>query len=180
MRRLIAAILAIAALFAGPVAAGQLTDAQAQTLVAALRADADPGVAAALAARNDTEVARLYNLDSSFVVWRTSISPAEYREAIVWTAVDGLTAGKARIWDWITQGMTAPIDASKTNIRQGIADAWGATSATGLALQAVAKRPASKTERLFVTGTGTTASPGLLTWEGPLTVNDVSNALNRF
>jgi len=180
MRRLITAVIIyVAALFASPAFAA-LTDAQSQTLANGIRADADPAVVAALAQRNDTELARLYNLDSTFVVWRTSVPPSEYREAIVWTAVDGLTAGKARIWDWITQGMTAPIDASKTNIRQGIADAWGASSATGLALQALAKRPASKAERLFVTGTGTTANPGLLTWEGPLSVNDLSNALNRY
>ncbi len=180
MKRLMtAAILTIAALFAAPAFAA-LTDAQSQTLATAIRADSDPAVVAALAQRNDTELARIYNLDSTFVIWRTSVQPSEYREAIVWTAVDGLTAGKARIWDWITQGMTSPIDASKTNIRQGIADAWGAGSATGLALKALAKRPASKAERLFVTGTGTTANPGLLTWEGPLSVNDLSNALNRY
>ena len=65
-------------------------------------------------------------------------------------------------------------------IRQGIADAWGASSATGLALQGISKRPASKAEKLYVTGTGTTANPGLLTWEGPLQTNDVSRALNEF
>ena len=180
MRKLFTALcLLAAALFAAPAQAA-LTDAQTQTLANALRGDTDPAVVTARTQRNDAELARLYNSDSTFVVWRTAIYPQEYREAIVWTAVDGLTAGKARIWEWITQGMTAPVDATKTNIRQGIADAWGASSATGLALQAVAKRPASKAEKLYVTGTGTTATPGLLVWEGPLQVNDVSRALNEF
>ncbi len=181
MRKILAALCLFAtALFAAPALAASLTDAQTQTLAAALRADTDPAVVTAMTQRNDAELARLYNADSTFVVWRTTIYPQEYREAIVWTAVDGLTTGKARIWEWITQGMTAPIDATKTNIRKGIADAWGASSATGLALQAVAKRPASKVEKLYVTGTGTTANPGLLTWEGPLQVNEVSRALNEF
>lgn len=180
MKKLIASLfICIAALFASPAVAA-LTDAQQQTLATHIRANTDPAVVAALAQRNDTALAEHYNGASSFIVWRTSIRPDEYRDAIVWTAVDGLTAGKARIWDWITAGMTLPIDASKTNVRQGIADAWGATSATGLALTALAKRPASRAENLFTTGTGTTANPGLLTWEGPLHYNDVSDALNRY
>lgn len=181
MKKLIASLFVfVASLFAAPTLAAPMTDAQTQTLAAALRADTDPAVVTARTQRNDAELARLYNGDTAFVVWRTAVYPREYREAIVWTAVDALSAGKARIWEWITQGMTAPIDATQTNIRQGIADAWGASSATGLALQATAKRPASKAEKLYVTGTGTSATPGLLTWEGPLQVNDVSRALNEF
>lgn len=180
MKKLIASLfICIAALFAAPAMA-DMTDAQQQTLANALRADTDPAVVTARTQRNDAELVRLYNADTTFIVWRTAVYPQEYREAIVWTAVDGLTTGKARIWEWITQSMTASIDATKNNIRQGIADAWGASSATGLALQAVAKRPASKAEKLYVTGTGTTANPGLLTWEGPLSVNEVSRALNEF
>lgn len=181
MKNLIASLfISLASLFAAPALAGSLNDAQTQVLATALRADTDPAVVTARTQRNDAELARLYNGDTTFVVWRTAVYPREYREAIVWTAVDALSAGKARIWEWITQGMTAPIDATQANIRQGIADAWGASSATGLALQAAAKRPASKAEKLYVTGAGTTANPGLLVWEGPLSVNDVSRALNEF
>lgn len=180
MKNLIAPLfILVAALFAAPAMAA-MTDAQQQTIAAHIRANTDPAVVAALAQRNDTALADHYNSASSFVVWRTSIRPDEYRDAIVWTAVDGLTAGKARIWDWITAGMTLPIDASKTNVRQGIADAWGATSATGIALTALAKRAASRAENLYTTGIGTNAIPGLLGWEGPLHYNDVSDALNRY
>lgn len=157
-----------------------LTDPQAQTLAAHIRANADPAVVAALAQRNDVALADYYNGPGSCVVWRTAVQPTEYREAVVWTAVDGLTAGKARIWQWITADMTLPIDATRANIRQGIADAWGGGSATGVALTALAKRTASKAENLFTTGTCTTGTPGLLGWEGPLHVNDVSNTLNRY
>ena len=180
MKNLIASLfILVAGLFAAPAMAA-MTDAQQQTLAAHIRANTDPAVVAALAQRNDVALADHYNGASSFIVWRTSILPDEYRDAIVWTAVDGLMAGKARIWEWVTAGMTLPIDASKTNVRQGIADAWGATSATGLALTALAKRPASRAENLYTTGTGKTANPGLLTWEGPLHYNDVSDALNRY
>ena len=178
MKKLIASLFLFA--FSLLANAAPLTDSQAQTLVAALRADTDPAVVSALAAGNNETIANNYNAPTTFVVWRSAVYPQEYREAIVWTAVDALSVGKARIWEWITQGMTAPIDATKTNIRQGIADAWGASSATGLALQAVAKRPATKAEKLFATGTGTTANPGLLTWEGMLHHSDVTSALQRF
>lgn len=155
-----------------------LTSNQRAIFRTVLLADMDPAVVAARNARNDTEVARLYNLDSAFIVWRTLIMPAEYREAVTWTEVDALATGKARIWEWITGGMTLPLDASKASVRQGLADCWAAGSATRAALLAVAKRPATKAEAIFATGTGSNASPGLLVFEGAVSIEDVGRALN--
>ena len=155
-----------------------LTTVQRTTLADALRADTDPDVVAALAIRNDTELTRLYNLSSTFVVWRTNVPVAEYRDALTWTEVDGLTAGKARIWEWVTGLMTMPLQANKLAVRQGLADCWAANSTTRASLLAVAKRFATKTEKLFTTGTGTTATPGDLVVEGTLTTEDVGRALN--
>ena len=40
----------------------------------------------------------------AYVVWRTSVSAEEIMSnGFVWTAVDTLTVGKARIWDWMTR-----------------------------------------------------------------------------
>ena len=155
-----------------------LDESQRATLAAAIRADTDPGVVAALAIRNDTELTRLYNLPGDFVVWRSSVLAAEYRTAVTWTEVDALTAGKARIWEWVTSGMTLPLDPSDATVRQGLADCWGPLTATRAALLAVAKRAASKAERLYTTGTGETGTPGTMGWEGPLSLSDVSDALN--
>ena len=156
-----------------------LTTAQLTTLAAAIRADTDPNVVAALSIRNDVLLAELYNADSTFIVWKTSIKPIEYREAIVWTEVDNaaMTVGKARIWEWLTEQMTANIDASKTNVRQGIADCWASNTTTRTNLLNIAKRAATKAEKLFATGTGTTATPGVLGWEGMVTYTDVGIAL---
>ena len=154
-----------------------LTTAQQTTLAAAIRADTDPAVVAALDIRNDVLLAELYNAASTFIVWRTNITPNEYREAIVWTEVDALTAGKARIWEWVTQQMTAPIDASKANVRQGLMDCWASNTTTRTQLTAAAKRTATKAEKLFATGTGTTATPGTLGWEGTLSYTDIGVAL---
>lgn len=52
-----------------------MTDQQLIALAAHIRANADQAVVAALAIRNDTELSRLYNLASAFVVWRTTAKP---------------------------------------------------------------------------------------------------------
>lgn len=155
-----------------------LTEAQRTTLAAHIRANTDPNVVAALGIRNDTEMTRLYNLNSTFYVWRTSVPPEEYREAMTWTEVDGLTAGKARIWDWITQGMTAAINTSKLNVRQGLSDAWAANTTTRANLLVIAKRFATVAEQIFASGTGTVGTPGTLGFEGTITTEDVGRALN--
>jgi len=155
-----------------------LTTAQRTTLAAHIRASVDPDVVAALAIRNDTEMTRLYNLDSAFVVWRSSVPPSEYRDAIVWTEVDGLTVGKARIWEWVTENMTIPINTSSANVRQGLADAFAQNTTTRANLLAIAKRNATVAESLFAAGTGTTQTPGTLGFEGSITIEDVGRSLN--
>jgi hypothetical protein len=155
-----------------------MTPAQLSALKTALLADADSAVAAAVAARNDTEIARLYNLSSTFIVWRTRVPMAEYRAAITWTEVDALSVGKARIWEWMTGGQTLELDASDVAVRQGIADAWASNSTTRPALLAVGKRAATKAEAVFATGTGTTGTPGALVWEGTVNINDIGAAFN--
>ena len=147
-----------------------LTDAQKVTLKADILANAD--TLACYEIGNLDCLEKLYNALASpaFVVWKTDLQPAEYREAIVWTEVDALTTGsKYRIWEWLTMGMTAPIDASKVNVRQGIADCWASNTTTRTNLLAAAKRNASRIEKLFATGTGSTASPAVMAVEGPIT-----------
>jgi hypothetical protein len=125
--------------------------------------------------RNDTELARLYNLNSAIIVWRTSITPVEYRAAVVWTEVDALAVGKARIWEWLTVNMAANINAADSAVRQGIADAWASNSATRPALLAVAKRAATVAESVYQP-VGTDATPGTLVVEGQLTINNLGDA----
>ena len=156
-----------------------LTTAQRVSLANHIRSNTDPDVVAALAGRNDTELARLYNLNSSFVVWRTNISPEEYREAINWTEVALLTDGQARIWEWVTQSMTAPIDASSANVRQGLSDTFAAGTSTRTDMLQVAKRFSNIGEQIFASGTGSNVSPGTLGFEGVITIDDIGRALNE-
>jgi hypothetical protein len=155
-----------------------MTPAQLTTLAAAIRADTDPAVVAALDIRNDVLLQDLYNAASTFIVWRSTIPVEEYRNAITWTEVDALTTGsKYRIWEWMTGNMTLPLESGKSSVRTGLADCWGVSTTTRAALLTLAKRPATKAEKLFVTGTGTTATPGALGWEGRVTYTTVGIAL---
>lgn len=137
---------------------------------------AEPSIAQAIANGDDSSVAAWFNTASTFIVWKNSISCKELSDgAIVWTAVDALTAGKARIWEWLCKYET--INPSKANVRQGLQDAFGAGSATVIAATPLIKRAATNAEKALATGTGTTATPGLLTFEGRISVNDVSSIL---
>lgn len=156
-----------------------LTETQRVTLAAHIRANTDPDVVAALSTRNDTELTRLYNLDSSFYVWRPTISVEEYRDALDWTEVDNITAAKARIWEWATGGMTLPLESGKANVRQGLAQCWASNSDTRANLLALAKRLATVAEEVFATGTGALNNPGDLVYEGTVTTSDIGRALNE-
>lgn len=161
-----------------------MNNIQLTQLRAAILADTTPSVQAALAIRNDNEIARLYNLESTFIVWRTSVSQDEIQlNGFDWVLVDNLSVGKARIWEWLFNNQARSLNPSKANVRAGIQECWKGTAAM-LAVQAVVlghcKRPATVAERVFTTGTGTDATPGDLgSFEGSLSVNDVSTALNN-
>jgi hypothetical protein len=78
-------------------------------------------------------------------------------------------------------GTTGSINPSKANIRAGIAATW-VGNAQLLAVQAAVlagcKRKATRTERLLATGTGSDGSPGLLTYEGGLSLGEVAGMFN--
>jgi hypothetical protein len=124
-------------------------------------------------------IAALYNAPASpeFKVWRTDVSVDEImRNGIDWTRVDNLTVGKARIWDWMSK--LGSFDASKTNIRAGIDATWVGTTAD-LAVRAAVythcTRPATRLEKLLITGTATSNSitAGLMGFEGAVSYTEI-------
>jgi hypothetical protein len=155
-----------------------LTTAQLQTLKTAILAD--PVLAAfPMNSDGDYAIAQALNVDATpeFVVWRTSVETKQIMEnGFVWTAVDAMAVGKSRIWDWMASMGT--INPSKVNVRQGLADAFGAASAMGLAIMPHLKRSATRVEKLLATGTGTTAVPGTMTFEGNVSYAEVGQARN--
>ena len=124
------------------------------------------------------QIASAYNAPASpaYTVWRTYVPVREITGVFIWTAVDSLTAGKARIWEWMAT--TGVIDPSKSTVRTGLADAFGSGTAMANAITPVLKRFATRAEKLFATGTGSDASPGTMTLEGMLGYQDIGSALN--
>lgn len=157
-----------------------LTAPQLETLKAAILSE--PSLADEVAAGANGDIAVFFNLPSNpeFIVWRTNITREECStDGFDWAQVDNLTVGQARIWDWLfADGSANP---SEPGVRAGIAEAWKGTAAK-LAVQAFvlgkAKRTATRFERLYATGTGTTATPGLLVVEGTLPLEQVAEALS--
>lgn len=166
MKKLLISALFWALSFA---AAGvDLTPAQTASLKAAIIADSN--LASQKATRDTQAIANYLNTASAFVVWRTSLSVDEVmRGGIDWTRVDNLTVGKARIWDWMSR--LGSFDCSRPNIRAGVDAAWVGTAAD-LAVRsfvyAQCKRPATWFEKVFATGAGSDATPGLLTVEATI------------
>lgn len=150
-----------------------LTPSQRATLRTAILAE--PALAAALSSGNDAAVADWLNEPTTVVVWRSSVTPAELMQQFVWSEVDALTPGKARIWDWM-RAMPS-IDAGIARFRNGLSDCFGPSSSTFTALGPVLRRAATRAESLLATGTGTDASPGRLRADGACSTSDVAAIL---
>lgn len=167
MRNLLAFILAIYAL-----AAQALTQQETDTLKAAVLAE--PSIQSCVASADDTCISDWLNSSTPFIVWRTSVSAQEYHDlAIVWTTVDGMTAGKRAEWEWLSR--FGALNPSKANIRAGFADAFSNNATTQANLLTVSKRNATQAEKILATGTGTSGSPGTLTFEGTISPADASH-----
>lgn len=128
-------------------------------------------------------IAAVYNADATpaFVVWKSSVTRDEVQalDAFDWTLVDNLTVGKARIFDWMFMRGVA-IDPSKANIRAGIAACFVGSAPLVTMQTAILtsfKRNATRFEKLFATGTGTTVSPAVAVLIGSLDYNDIVAAM---
>jgi len=155
-----------------------MTPAQLTVLAAALRADTNPDVAAAVAIGNATYLVSTYNTLSTYIVWRSVLTPDQARDAIVSGAqlaqLDNLTVGKR---DALLYAFAANVNTANQATREAILDLCGTQNVLKAALTAAVKRAATQAEKLFATGTGTDATPGDLGWEGQITIEDVGVAL---
>ena len=156
-----------------------LTQAQLQTLKADILAD--PVLAAwAATGRMSQEIADAYNLLASpaWVVWRTSVTSLEWRAAIIGGGgagqLDALTASKRDSLLWAVEDVLNPATPA---VRAALDDFCGSQNTLKAAIQAAQKRGATRAEKLFSTGTGSTASPATMTFEGTLTYSQVDAAL---
>lgn len=159
-----------------------LTSEQLQTLRTAI--DADPALSAFPNNPDGAfEIAAALNLAASpdFFVWRESVLISEIMgNGFDWTLVDNLTAGKSRIWEWMTA--LGVINPSQANVRAGIIAAISGTGAAFPTMRTAVfghcQAKASRFEKLFATGSGTTSNdqgvgPASAIVKGPVTYTDV-------
>ncbi len=157
-----------------------MTPAQTATLKAALLAD--PALAQYIVDYRDDLIRDYYNAPAApaYIVWRSSVTRQEIlQNGFDWTRLDNLSVGKARVWnDIFVDGYINP---SKPNVRTGIESVWVGTQAdlnVRAAVYVHCKRNANRVEKLFATGTGSDAVPGLMAFEGEITTSDVSAMLS--
>jgi hypothetical protein len=166
MRQLFTSILA-SLFLVGTIYAADLTVSQMQTLKTA--ALADPVAATLYNAGNDNGLAEWFNADNSKVVWRSTLTPDVMREAIVGGAaqLDNLTVGKR---DALLYLVGADLRNTLT-LRATLDDLCGTQATLKASIVAAQKRTATKAESILATGTGTTAVPATLTWEGQISAS---------
>lgn len=167
-----------------------LTDAQLPALKADISSDAT------LNAFPNTidgafEIAKAYNLTATpdFWVWRSSVTKSEYVQGVgpegttfTWVGNGFITraAGEQMAWAEIFNHVQA-CNPSLPNVRQAFTDIFSGTgnAATNRThMTAVSRRKATRGEKLYASGTGSTASPATMGFEGQITFQDVYKARN--
>lgn len=128
------------------------------------------------------EIARLYNLNASpaYTVWKTNVTINEVGKKFNGTELAGLTANNATRLQTIALYLAGGVNPSLPDNRQFFDDVFsGAGGANTRAnLLALWKRLASRVDKLYATGPGTDAAPATLTFEGPVSYQDVDAARN--
>src|SRR5262245_2848306 len=178
-------LLILGLLWAAYAHAVPLTPAQLATLKTDIHASND--LAIPLATGDYNAIAAAYNVTATpdFWVWRTDLRKYD---------IYSLPSPTGSNWDWaVYKAMTVPeqgtwlemfangvTNYALANIRAGVGALFtGAPPAVAqhAHVDAHGRRLVRRGERLYTTGTGSTAAPGLMEWEGMLTADDVANAL---
>jgi len=177
----------------------ELTTAQKATLKAYIQNDPVLSLATHDGS-GSTYIADKLNVITNFVVWQTQASVLDIFDAINWANLtpsdipDGTNAwlcrslacqGKQFNLQTILSSRTT-INASKANIRAGLQDALtsipsgigGANKNAGWTnVNLIMQRNASLIEQILATGTGTTANPATLVFEGLIYYTDINNVM---
>lgn len=166
-----------------------MTDAEILILRTKLQAETNPAIVAARDARNDTECANLLNAVSTRVIWRNNVTRAEIYHG---TSDATLAGGASTTWNWTTyKNQSVPeqnawtqmfmgesADFTLANLRAAVGAIFGAANAQTLHVAAISKRFARKGETYFLSGAATVGAPGVPTWTGLVTPDDIGRAMN--
>jgi hypothetical protein len=145
-------------------------------LKAAIAAETDAAFVAARESGNNTLMAQFYAPAAvpAYYVWRSVYTTDEIAAAIELgiTQLDGLTASKREVLLWWAERSHNPATS-----QNAIDDMCGSQNTLKAAVKDGGKRAVNKGERLFCSGTGTLAAPGIAGYEGTLSSEDIRNAL---
>lgn len=168
-----------------------MTDAQLATLRTNILTLAAPGQPLELlvAAGNTDAIADYYNALAvpDWFVWRTSVSRADIysgnpqpeNSAWNWTTYKNQSATEQGAWTQMFMGDQANF--AQDNIRAGVSAIFtGSAQANAQRdhVLAVARRQANRLEKLFAVGTGSTAAPAKMGFEGTTSGREVFTALH--
>lgn len=155
-----------------------LTPAQMTTL----RNDilADPALAA-LPQGNPSAlaIANAYNAaaNPSYTVWKSSVTADEIGNAWIGTDIDGMSSlNMQRLQLLLASSPLGVFDMRRADRRAGFENPFGTNqnNASRVAMRTAWKRLANRFEKLFASGTGSDASPGITTLEGSLDYHEIN------
>lgn len=158
-----------------------LNVAQQQILKTDIAADA---TLSALPNNDDgnQQIADAYNLNASpaYTVWKSNVTITDTGKIFNGTEWAGMTTANHTRLQTVAQWLPGGYNAALPDIRAMFNDIWSGAGGTSTrnALLVLWKRLARRGEKLYASGTGTDTVPSTLTFEGPISATDVSNARN--
>ena len=182
----------------------ELTTAQKATLTTYISTEPLLAQYLIVGSENAHQVYLFLNSPSTFQVWRTTTPVSDIHDNISWanfTPTNPISGAGTDAANWMAQcglkqmnlqnllsgaSFNGQINTKKPNIRAGFQDcltnlpsgaAGVARSGGWPAVQLVIQRAATFAEKQFATGTGTTALPGDLTFEGDVPENIVGSLI---
>lgn len=158
----------------------QLNTQQLGTLKSAILAETDPAFVVYRDNGDNGMMASWYNAPSSpeFIVWKTNVPLSDVAANVDGVELVGLTTAKLAAYQALL--LAGAVNPSKDRLRAGFDAVFSAAggNTTRPLLLALWKRTAKRGEKLYATGTGSTAVPGLLVFEGDITSADITDARN--
>lgn len=161
----------------------------AEKVILKAHIQATPALDAIYVDGNLVALADALNVTASpdYWVWRTDVTRSDIYNKPNGLPVSGAQTG---FWDWTTyknQGVAEQnawvqmfmgdiANFSQLNLREGIGKIFTGSAAANAQRDhclAIGRRLASLTEEVFATGTGSTASPATMSFEGQVTVADL-------
>ena len=159
-----------------------LTSAQYATLKAAILADPTLNAYPNTGDGNTDMCFQKLNVVASptFIAWKPSVSVESTGQAFNGTELAGLSTANQTRLQTVAQYLAGGYNAGLADVRQMFNDIWsgagGATTRTNLL--ALWKRSALLGEKILASGTGTDASPAVLSVDGAISVQDLTVARN--